>query len=108
MWDMMRIVSWILFRCNDLGMYMASFDWRLPFEYLETRDLYFTRLKHNIEWMKRLNGNKLKVNLEYAHLVRKVVIITHSMGGNVVLYFFGWIKSPTGSICIFIEISRRK
>lgn len=41
---------------------------------LEVRDAFFTRLRDRIEQNKRLSG-------------RKTVLISHSMGGSVILYF---------------------
>jgi phospholipid:diacylglycerol acyltransferase len=58
---------------DESMMYMASYDWRLPFKFLEERDHYFTRLKTNIEFLQQTNN-------------QKVVIITHSMGALVFQY----------------------
>jgi len=69
---------------DENNMYMASYDWRLPFQHLETRDHYFTRLKTLIELLKKTNEN------------RPVVLIGHSMGSIVVNYFFKWVESPKG------------
>lgn len=60
-------------------MYMASYDWRLPFYNLELRDKYFTRMQNAIEILHQSTGEK-------------VVVITHSMGSNVWLYFVQWVK----------------
>jgi len=59
---------------------MASFDWRLSFTHLEERDHYFTKLKAMIEIAKQTNQN------------RKVVIVTHSMGAQLVHYFLNWVE----------------
>lgn len=59
-------------------MYMASYDWRLSFGDLERRDRYFTRLKNQIETLVSFND-------------RKVVVVAHSMGGNVWHYFMQWV-----------------
>jgi phospholipid:diacylglycerol acyltransferase len=70
---------------GDLGydsnnIHMASYDWRLAFANLENRDAYFTKLRHSIEILKQTNGNK------------KVVILTHSMGSLVYIYFMKWAE----------------
>lgn len=62
-------------------MSVASYDWRLSFQKLEERDGYFTKLKHNIEAMKESTG-------------KKVVLAAHSMGSNVMIYFFSWVTTP--------------
>eukprot|EP01117_Protostelium_nocturnum_P013287 TRINITY_DN4943_c0_g1_i1.p1 TRINITY_DN4943_c0_g1~~TRINITY_DN4943_c0_g1_i1.p1 ORF type:complete len:723 (-),score=239.02 TRINITY_DN4943_c0_g1_i1:50-2176(-) len=69
---------------DESNMIMASYDWRLPFEYLETRDNYFTRLKSHIELLKSTNGGK------------KVAIIGHSMGSLIMVYFNKWVESDKG------------
>eukprot|EP00457_Paulinella_chromatophora_P002733 gb/GEZN01002738.1/.p1 GENE.gb/GEZN01002738.1/~~gb/GEZN01002738.1/.p1 ORF type:complete len:679 (-),score=69.29 gb/GEZN01002738.1/:229-2265(-) len=64
---------------ND--MYLASYDWRLPFIKLEERDRYFTKLRFHIELLK-------------AHSGHKVLVVAHSMGSNVWTYFMGWVSAP--------------
>lgn len=69
----------------DLGydgstMSMMSYDWRLSFPLLEERDGYFTRLKYHIEAMHKTNG-------------RKVVLAAHSMGAQLMVYFFKWVTT---------------
>ena len=49
---------------------LASYDWRLSYANLETRDAYWSRLKHTIEENRRRTGNKS-------------VIVAHSMGSTV-------------------------
>jgi phospholipid:diacylglycerol acyltransferase len=60
--------------------YTASYDWRLAYGNLEVRDQYFSRLKQYIESAKKLSG-------------KKVVLTSHSMGSQVVLYFFKWVEA---------------
>lgn len=60
------------------SMYMASYDWRLAFGDMERRDRYFTRLRQQIETLVSLND-------------QKVVVVAHSMGGNVWHYFMQWV-----------------
>lgn len=62
------------------SMHLASYDWRLPFENLEKRDLYFTKLKSVIEILVKGHGGK------------KVVIVSHSMGSLVFKYFLRWVE----------------
>ena len=59
-------------------MTMMSYDWRLGFEHLETRDGYFTRLRHAIEGHREVTGHK-------------AVVVSHSMGGLVTYYFLQWV-----------------
>lgn len=64
---------------NDLQLF--AYDWRLSYYNLEERDRYFSRLKFQIE----LN---LHVNR------KKTVLVSHSMGGLVTLWFLKWVESP--------------
>ncbi|KAG0661838.1 hypothetical protein C6P46_003729 [Rhodotorula mucilaginosa] len=64
---------------DDLDL--ASYDWRLSFFNLEVRDRYFSRLRATIE----LN---LKINR------KKTVLVSHSMGGPLLLWFFKWVEAP--------------
>lgn len=62
------------------NLQMAPYDWRLSVEMLEKRDRYFTRLKNQIELMKEING-------------KKIVVLTHSLGATIWLYFMKWVES---------------
>eukprot|EP00817_Percolomonadidae_sp_ATCC50343_P002621 CAMPEP_0117423990 /NCGR_PEP_ID=MMETSP0758-20121206/4506_1 /TAXON_ID=63605 /ORGANISM="Percolomonas cosmopolitus, Strain AE-1 (ATCC 50343)" /LENGTH=469 /DNA_ID=CAMNT_0005207515 /DNA_START=561 /DNA_END=1970 /DNA_ORIENTATION=- len=78
---------------NDLGnlgydvnnMYVASYDWRLSFAQLQKRDAYFNRLKSKIEFFMEVHSEK-------------VVIVSHSMGSQLYLYFQQWMihQYPNG------------
>jgi phospholipid:diacylglycerol acyltransferase len=59
--------------------FTAAYDWRLSYMNLEVRDQYFTRLKNYIE---------------VAHLTsgRKPVLVSHSMGSQVLFYFLKWVE----------------
>ncbi|KAL3782348.1 hypothetical protein ACHAW5_003865 [Stephanodiscus triporus] len=59
-------------------MTMMSYDWRLGFEHLESRDGYLTKLKHAIEGHRSATGEK-------------VVVVSHSMGGLLYYYFLQWV-----------------
>lgn len=59
---------------------MAAYDWRLAYYNLEIRDAYFTRLKHKIEMNVKIHG-------------KKVVLVSHSMGATVMLYFMKWVEA---------------
>jgi len=65
------------------NMHLAAYDWRLSFYNLEVRDKYFSKLKATIELAKKIDG-------------KKSVIIGHSMGATVVLYFLKWVESSQG------------
>lgn len=68
---------------DPINSYTAAYDWRLAYQNLEIRDSYFTRLKTHIELAVKLQN-------------RKVVLTSHSMGSQVVFYFFHWITSTHG------------
>ena len=60
--------------------FTAAYDWRLSYANLEVRDQYFTRLKNHIE-------------TAYQTSNEKVVLVSHSMGSQVLFYFFHWVES---------------
>ena len=66
---------------ENLNMYMASYDWRLPCAIMERRDRFMTRLRAQIELMYKMNGKK------------RIAVLTHSMGTSVWLYFQSWVTS---------------
>jgi len=68
---------------DSTNSYTAAYDWRLSYPNLEKRDRYFTRLKLHIE---------MAVQTEQ----KKVVLVSHSMGSQVVFYFFHWVASEHG------------
>ena len=61
--------------------FTAAYDWRLSYINLEKRDHYFTRLKNHIEVGLKITG-------------RKPVLASHSMGGQVLFFFFKWVEHP--------------
>ncbi|KAK5653565.1 hypothetical protein OQA88_8827 [Cercophora sp. LCS_1] len=63
--------------------YTAAYDWRLAYPNLEKRDQYFSRLRSHIEMAAQIQN-------------KKVVLTSHSMGSQVVYYFFHWVASPLG------------
>ncbi|RDW68019.1 putative LRO1 [Coleophoma cylindrospora] len=63
--------------------FTAAYDWRLSYANLEVRDQYFTRLKSYIEMAYKVTG-------------KKAVLVSHSMGSQVLFYFFHWVASPNG------------
>ena len=64
----------------ETNAFTAAYDWRLSYQNLETRDQYFTRLKSYIEVAVHTNN-------------RKVVLVSHSMGSQVLFYFFAWVEA---------------
>ncbi|KAI4161019.1 MAG: hypothetical protein LQ342_005182 [Letrouitia transgressa] len=69
------------FDATDLtNAFTAAYDWRLSCEKLEVRDAYFTRLKAHIETGMRVSG-------------QKVVLVSHSMGSQVLFYFLHWVEA---------------
>ncbi|KAK0384314.1 hypothetical protein NLU13_8402 [Sarocladium strictum] len=68
---------------DPTNSFTAAYDWRLSYGNLEVRDQFFSRLKSYVEtWV---NSNQ-----------RKVVLASHSMGSQVVYYFFKWVESEDG------------
>lgn len=65
---------------DPTNAFTAAYDWRLSYMNLEIRDQYFTRLKNHIELGKDLSG-------------LKVVLLSHSMGSQVLYYFMHWVES---------------
>ncbi|ROW01772.1 hypothetical protein VPNG_07820 [Cytospora leucostoma] len=68
---------------DPTNSFTAAYDWRLSYQNLEVRDQYFTRLK-------------LYVEAAQLGLGRKVVLTSHSMGSQVLFYFFHWVASEHG------------
>ncbi|KAL1881365.1 hypothetical protein VTK73DRAFT_4372 [Phialemonium thermophilum] len=68
---------------DPTNSFTAAYDWRLSYPNLEVRDHYFTRLKTHIETALSITN-------------RKVVIASHSMGSQVLFYFFHWVASEKG------------
>ncbi|KIV96750.1 hypothetical protein PV10_00572 [Exophiala mesophila] len=64
---------------DPTNAYTAAYDWRLAYHNLEVRDQYFTRLKNYIEVGKQTSG-------------KKVVLVSHSMGSQVLFYFMKWVE----------------
>ncbi|KAA8566219.1 hypothetical protein EYC84_008819 [Monilinia fructicola] len=68
---------------DPTNSFTAAYDWRLSYANLEVRDQYFTRLKTHIEMASKISN-------------KKVVLVSHSMGGQVLFYFMHWVASPSG------------
>lgn len=68
---------------DPTNSYTAAYDWRLAYPNLEVRDQYFTKLMMHIEQSVSFSN-------------RKVVIASHSMGSQVLFYFFHWVASEKG------------
>lgn len=65
---------------DPLTMSVAAYDWRLSYPDLEKRDGYFTQLK-------------LAIEHNYISTGKKTVLISHSMGSQVVFYFMKWVEA---------------
>eukprot|EP01084_Bolivina_argentea_P133431 235486_1 len=61
-------------------IYFANFDWRVSPNKLNIRDAYWDRCKFEIELRVKLTGEK-------------AVLIGHSMGANMIMYFLQWVTS---------------
>jgi phospholipid:diacylglycerol acyltransferase len=68
---------------DPTNSFTAAYDWRLSYANLEVRDQYFSRLKAYIESAVEFGG-------------KKAVLASHSMGSQVVYYFFHWVESDLG------------
>ncbi|KAI0118111.1 LACT-domain-containing protein [Hypoxylon sp. NC0597] len=68
---------------DPTNSFSAAYDWRLSYQNLEYRDQYFTRLKNIVELAHEFSG-------------QKVVLTSHSMGSQVLFYFFHWVASAQG------------
>lgn len=68
---------------DPTNSFTAAYDWRLSYPNFEVRDQYFTRLKSYVETAVKVKG-------------RKVVLTSHSMGSQVLFYFFHWVASENG------------
>ena len=62
------------------NIYFANYDWRLSPNNLNKRDSYWDRTKFEIETSVKLNNEK-------------VVLLGHSMGANMIIYFLQWVQS---------------
>ncbi|KAF2720129.1 LACT-domain-containing protein [Polychaeton citri CBS 116435] len=65
---------------DPTNAFTASYDWRLSYDKYEIRDQYFTRLKTHIELANKISG-------------LKIALLSHSMGSQVLYYFFHWVES---------------
>ena len=65
---------------DPTNAFTAAYDWRLSYMNLQRRDQYFTRLKNHIEVAKHVSG-------------LKVVLLSHSMGSQVLYYFMHWVEA---------------
>ncbi|KAF2863037.1 Phospholipid:diacylglycerol acyltransferase [Piedraia hortae CBS 480.64] len=65
---------------DPTNAFTAAYDWRLSFDKYETRDQYYTRLKAHIEIAKRVTDTK-------------AVLLSHSMGSQVLYYFLHWVEA---------------
>lgn len=68
---------------DPTNSFTAAYDWRLSYRNLEVRDQYFSRLKTHIELALKTSGEK-------------ATLISHSMGSQVVFYFFHWVEANAG------------
>ncbi|MCJ1307757.1 hypothetical protein MMC25_001405 [Agyrium rufum] len=65
---------------DPTNAFTAAYDWRLSYANLEVRDQYFTRLKSYIEAALHTKN-------------KKVCLVSHSMGSQVLFYFFHWVEA---------------
>lgn len=65
---------------DPTNAFTAAYDWRLSYMDYERRDQYFTRLKAHIETAVKVSNTK-------------VVLLSHSMGSQVLYYFLHWVEA---------------
>jgi phospholipid:diacylglycerol acyltransferase len=65
---------------DPTNAFTAAYDWRMSYMNYEKRDQYFTRLKTHIEIAVRISN-------------KKVVLLSHSMGSQVLYYFLHWVEA---------------
>ncbi|KAF2795455.1 LACT-domain-containing protein [Melanomma pulvis-pyrius CBS 109.77] len=65
---------------DPTNAFTAAYDWRMSYMNYEKRDQYFTRLKAHIEVAVGVSD-------------KKVVLLSHSMGSQVLYYFFHWVEA---------------
>ena len=65
---------------DPTNAYTAAYDWRMSYMNYEKRDQYFTRLKMHIELGVRISN-------------KKAVLLSHSMGSQVLYYFLHWVEA---------------
>jgi phospholipid:diacylglycerol acyltransferase len=65
---------------DPTNAFTAAYDWRLSYMNFEKRDQYFTRLKNHIEIAVKVQN-------------KKVVLLSHSMGSQVLYYFLKWVEA---------------
>jgi phospholipid:diacylglycerol acyltransferase len=65
---------------DPTNAFTAAYDWRMTYMNYEKRDQYFTRLKAHIEIAVRVSN-------------KKVVLLSHSMGSQVLYYFLHWVEA---------------
>lgn len=65
---------------DPTNAFTAAYDWRMTYMNYEKRDQYFTRLKSHIEIAVRVQN-------------KKAVLLSHSMGSQVLYYFLHWVEA---------------
>ncbi|KAF2746864.1 Phospholipid:diacylglycerol acyltransferase [Sporormia fimetaria CBS 119925] len=65
---------------DPTNAFTAAYDWRMSYMNYEKRDQYFTRLKSQIEVAVKVSD-------------KKVVLLSHSMGSQVLYYFMHWVEA---------------
>lgn len=82
---------------NEEDLLLECYDWRLAFPMLETRDGKLTEMRVNIERVVLRAGEK-------------AVVLAHSMGANLWIYFMGWVEQVSPGwvdkhIAVFVNIA---
>ncbi|KAJ3014577.1 hypothetical protein HKX48_005082 [Thoreauomyces humboldtii] len=93
-WVWARVIANLGSIGYDSGnMHLAAYDWRLSYNNLELRDLYFTRLRSTIELAHEaavVGGSSLED--------ARVMIISHSMGSTITMHFLNWARANHGEL----------
>lgn len=84
-WIWSKIIENLAAVGYDINMiYLASYDWRMSMSNLEERDFFYSQVQSHIELQKRVYGEKC-------------MLVSHSMGSTVALYFLKWIENKEGT-----------
>jgi hypothetical protein len=80
-WVFGKVIEYLKQRgYTERSLKAAPYDWRLPPQFQESRDGYFSRTCRMIEREHEETGG------------RPVVLLAHSMGNNMAHYFLNWVQ----------------
>lgn len=84
-WIWSKIIENLAAVGYDINMiHLAAYDWRVSMYNLEKRDHFYSQVQAQIELNTKVYGEK-------------TVLVSHSMGSTVALYFLKWIEKKEGA-----------